>query len=161
MIGPFEGWSRMVSASMAMAQTGMKMLETSRASNDVIAARSDLINAAFKSPLTADHREWSKMILEKVEAFSQAGASISNIWWGMSSAWMSQAQHMAGLATRGKLLTVSELTALQQRTTAHALSVMDASVDMGTKSLAPIHRTATANAARLSKPAAKKRFRNN
>ena len=157
MIGAFEGWSRMMAASMAMAETGMKMLETSHASNNVIAARSDLIKAAIRSPLTADHLELSKMIPEKVEAFSRAGSSISNIWWGMSAAWVSQAQQFTGLAMRGRVPNMTELAALHARTTAHALAMMDASVDMGTKSLAPIHRAATANAARLSKSGARKK----
>ena len=89
------------------------------------------------------------MIPEKVDAFSRAGSSVSNIWWGMSAAWMSQAQQFAGLAMKGRLPNAAEFAALQNRTTAHGLAMMDASVSMGTKSLAPLHSAATKNAVRL------------
>lgn len=161
MIGAFESWSRIMAASVASMTTGMKMLETSQASSRVIAARTDMISAAFTSPLTANHLELSRMVPEKVEAFSRAGTSISNIWWGMSAAWMSQSQQITALAMRGRLPTAIDLAALHGSATAHALAMMDASVDMGTKSLAPIHRAATANAVRLAKTGSKKKRRTN
>lgn len=157
MIGAFESWSRIMAASVATMTTGMKMLETSQASGCVIAARTDMMAAAIKSPLTANHHELAKMVPEKVAAFSRAGTSISNIWWGMSAAWMNQAQQMSAMALRGRVPTATDLAALHDKTTAHALAMMDASVAMGTKSLAPIHRAATANAARLAKAGSKKK----
>ena len=149
MIGMFEAWSRMVDASMAITATGIKMMETSKASSQVISARTDIIAAAVKSPLTGDYTELAKMIPEKVDAFSRAGSSVSNIWWDMSAAWMGQAQQLAGLAMKGRLPNAAEFAALQNRTAAHGLAMMDASVSMGTKSLAPLHSAAMKNAARL------------
>jgi hypothetical protein len=151
MFDPFSSWSRLMAAGFSMANTSMRAIETMGASNEVITARTKIINAAVCSPLTGDHAELGRMVPEKVDAFSQAGSATVAAWWGAQSMWMGHMQHFSGMVMSGRLPTPAEITDLGQRTAALTLESIEATARLGSATLAPVHRKATSNAKRLNR----------
>jgi len=144
-------WQRLIASGWTMGQTGRRTLETLEAAQQVIAARTPIINAALSSPLTGDYGELAKMVPEKVEAFSRAGAATLSAWATAQSAWINHMQYMRTVAMRGRPPTAAELVDLTQRMSAFSLQTIEASTNMAAAALAPIHGTVTANAQRLSR----------
>jgi hypothetical protein len=151
MFDPFSGWSRLVAAGFSMTNTGVRAFETLGASTEVITARTKIIDAALRSPLTGDHAELGRMVPEKVDAFSQAGSATVAAWWGAQSMWMGHTQHLSGMAMRGRLPTPVEVADLGQRMAALTLESIEATARLGSATLAPVHRKATSNAKRLKR----------
>lgn len=156
----FDTWSRLVSSSMSMGRTGMQAAETLTAAQKVVAVRAPMINAALLSPLTGNHAELSKMVPEKVEAFSRAGSAVIDALWASHGTWMDHMLHLGAMASRGRVPTLAEVSNLGERTAALALEAVEASVRLGAATLAPVHGKATANARRLaSAPGRRRRTR--
>lgn len=149
----FNTWSRLMASAMAMGQTGLRAAETMGAAQQVIAARTPMINAAILSPLSGDHKELSRMVPEKVEAFSRAGSATVSAWWAAQAVWMAHMQHLGVMAMRGRAATPAELIDLGDRSTALTLQSIEAAARLGGRALAPVHSKATANARRLSRRA--------
>lgn len=159
MLDPFASWNRIVAVGVKMAQTGFGVADTLAAAGEVVAARTSLIKAAQQSPLSADVAELSRMVPEKVDAFSQAGSAAVNIWWSAQSAWFEQMQYFGGLVTRGRIPTPVELLDIANRGAGMGLDAMEASASMGANVLAPVRKAATANARRLKGKAKSRRSR--
>jgi hypothetical protein len=143
----FEIYWSAARAGMDMFQTSLKLGETFAASRNVIDRRVEIMTEAAADPAAGDYRELGRMVPEKVEAFSKAGAVLGRSWWGMQSDAACHFQHMATMMMRGGLPTPSDLEAISRRgarTTARAAAVAGAA-------LAPVHKAATANARRLNK----------
>lgn len=155
MFDPFSNWRRLMAAGLSMTGTGVRVMETLGAANAVIAARTPIIDAAMRSPLTGDHVELGRMVPEKVEAFSQAGSAMVTAWWQAQSLWMGHMQHLGGMAMRGRAPTTGEMVALNNRVAGLTLDGIEAAARLGSTALAPVHRKATANARRLKRKAAK------
>ncbi len=155
MFDPFSSWSRLMAAGLSMTGTGVRVMETLGAANAVIAARTPIINAAIRSPLTGDHVELGLMVPEKVEAFSHAGSAMVTAWWQAQSLWIGHMQHLGGMALRGRTPTPGEIVDLNNRMAGLTLDGIEAAARMGTTVLAPVHRKAAANARRLKRKAAK------
>lgn len=153
MFNAFDAWSRMMTAGWAMTETSMRMVETMGAANQVVTARSAMIGSAIRSPLTGDHRELGRMVPEKVDAFSRAGSATVAAWWTAQSVWAGEMQHLAAMAMRGRVPTSAELTALGDRMATVGLQSVEAAARLGSATLAPVHRKATANARRLNRRA--------
>lgn len=151
MFDGFNAWSRMIAAGWSMAQTGLRVAETMGAANEVVKARSALIGSAVRSPMESDHRELARMVPEKVEAFSDAGAATVKAWWAAQSAWTTEMQHLGAMAARGRLPTMGELAELGGRMTSFGLASVEGAARLGASSIAPVHRTATSNASRLKR----------
>jgi hypothetical protein len=151
MLDPFTFYTRMMSTAFNMAGTAHWTSETLSASGEVIATRSGIMGEAARSPLTGDYAELSRMVPEKVDAFSKAGAAMAGDLWAMQSAWLTGAQQMCGLAMKGRAPTMAELLALSARNAALALRTFERASAIGDKGLAPIHASATANARRLKR----------
>ncbi|ABC22310.1 hypothetical protein [Rhodospirillum rubrum] len=149
MLDPFTFWTRVMAASVSMAQTGLRGGETMEAAKNVIAARGEIMRTAMGAPLSADHGELARMVPEKVEAFSIAGAAMVNGWWAMQAAFLTQAQHVAAMTLRGRPPTMAEMMALSSRSVAYALTSFEDGGRLGKNALAPIHKKAIANAKRL------------
>ncbi|MEC3909354.1 hypothetical protein U5A82_02345 [Sphingobium sp. CR2-8] len=150
-----SGWTRLMASGYSMAQTGMRAYETINASNEVIAKRSQVIGSAMQSPLTGDLAELGRMVPEKVDAFSQAGSVTVAALWSMQVAWMGQMQHIGSMAMRGRAPTLTELADLGSRTASLTLESIEAGANLGSDSLAPVHRKAMANARRLRRKGAR------
>lgn len=159
MTNPFSAWSRMVAAGFDMQRNWLNAAETLGASASVISRRTDVIRDAAWSPLTADVHELSRMVPEKVEAFSKSGQAMMLDMVQAQAAWWSQTQRVTAMLMRGHPPTPSEFSALSARSQDYALGSIDAAVRMGRTALAPIHRTATANARRLDRPKRKTKSR--
>lgn len=147
MFDPFTTWTRMLGAASSAASTGRRVSETLTAAQEVIAKRTDMM----QSPLTADYVELGRMIPEKIEAFSRAGAAVASGWWAMQAECIVEAQHIAALAMRGRPPSLEEWGTLGTRNAAHMVRMVEKSVELGASAVAPIHRSATGNARRLRK----------
>lgn len=83
MLDPLSFWSRAITVSLDLGRIAMQASETVSASRTVIDRRSSLIHAAIADPVNADISELSKMVPEKVTAFSLAGTAVlegCNAW---------------------------------------------------------------------------------
>ena len=149
MLDPFTFYSRIISATMGMADTAQRASETLVASRDVINRRTAMMGEAVFSPLDGNYAEFGKMIPEKVEAFGKAGAAIANDWWAIQSTFLTEAQHFGAIVMKGRAPTFSELSALSKRNTAFALRTFERAAAISAGGLMPIHASATANAKRL------------
>ena len=134
-----------------MAETGRRAGETSLAAHDVIGHRATLMREALHQPLSADHRELSRMVPEKVAAFSAAGGVAVEAWWEMQSIVAAQAQMIGTAMLAGRGPDVAELGRLRRRSAARAMRLAEGVVAAGCAMLDPIHATASGNARRLTR----------
>lgn len=151
MIDPISGWSRLWAAGISMTDTGMRAVETLNAAKEVIAARTTIMHAAMHSPLTADHAELGRMMPEKFDAFSDAGLATVAAMWRAQSAWIDHAGLLGSFALRGRPPSPADLARLGDRMMSLALGSIEATAQIGSTALAPIHRKATDNARRLTR----------
>lgn len=151
MFDPFSNWSRLMAAGLSFTGTGVRVLETLGAANAVIAARTPIIDAAMRSPLTGNHVELALMVPEKVEAFSSAGSAMVTAWWEAQSLWVGHIQHLGAMALRGRTPTPGEVANLGNQMVELTLDSIEAAARLGSTALAPVHRKATANARRLKR----------
>ena len=119
---------------------------------------------ALVNPASADHAEFARMIPEKAKAFSEAGAA----WLRWSGALTA---HMSGFISR-EFLTATQAaaemalcqtpvslaaaqhrvaTAWFARAVSHSIALGSLSARSNGAAMAPLHRTATANARRLAR----------
>jgi len=148
---PYSAWTRLMRSGLSFNETGLRVVETLHAAGHVIVARTAIINAAILSPFTADHRELSMMIPEKVEAFSQSGLATVSAWRTAQSAYLGHMRHLGVMAMRGRPPTTAELIDLGERVSALSLEATEATACLGASMLAPLHRGVMANKRRLSK----------
>ena len=139
----------MVAASFGLAQTGLRTGEAIAAAFDVMAARGEVIEAAFRSPATADHAELAMMVPEKVAAISRSGVAVMTQLVAMQTALLAEATHVGTMAMRGRLPTMGEMTELSARGTDYVLGSMERTSMLAASALAPIHSAVTGNARRL------------
>ena len=142
---------------------GMKAMEMSASAAQVIAIRTARMASAGVNPSAADRRENSRMVTEKVDAFSRAGQALATgaapLFAGMASQafrtgldLMTAATHLAASRTLPETLA-------RQRRLANTLmrnapsAGSDATARLAHRALAPVHQKATANARRLTKKA--------
>ena len=147
---PYTAWFRLMQSSLSMNQTGLRAMETLHAAGHVIAARGAIINAAMLSPLTADYQELSRMVPEKIDAFSRSGLATVSAWRTAQSRYLGHMQHLGAMAMRGRPPTSAEMVDLGERMSALALGAAEATTRLSADMLAPLHSGATANARRLS-----------
>lgn len=143
---------------------GMKAMQMSTAAAQVIAIRTTRMAVAGMNPTAADRREMTLMGAEKVDAFSRAGQALAR-------GALPLVAGMAGQAFKGSLdlfdatsrlassRTIPQ-TMARQRQLADTLmrnapgaqhgAASDATARLAHRALAPVHRTATANAKRLT-----------
>lgn len=149
MIDPVSYWTRMLASWRMAGSTGTQMAETVGASHDVIRARSEIMRSAFLSPLTADYPELARMMPEKVEAFSAVGTVVMAAWWKMQRDYLTQMSRLASTMTSGRVMTPIEFAEQSYRSSIDALRALESGSRLGRDMMAPIHKTATANARRL------------
>ena len=139
---------------------GMKTMQMQAAAAQVIAIRTTRMALAGINPGPADRRENSRMVSEKVDAFSQAGEALATgavpLMAGMATQAVRANWDLFNAATRlaasrGLPQVVArqrELTDTLMRSAPAATS--DAAARLAHKTLAPVHRKATANQKRLT-----------
>lgn len=151
MIDPFTYWSRVWDGWNMIAKTGRQLAETVDASQTVIASRSNKIETAFRTPWAGDYSELSRMVPEKVAAFSLSGNVVVRAWLDAQSAWWTQAQSLGTMAARGRAPTIGEAMDLWSLWTTGSLRAFEAGARAGRDALAPVHAAATANQRRLKR----------
>jgi len=142
---------------MPRRNSAVRVLELAAAAPAVIALRTARVIAAGATPTTADRLEMSRMVDEKIDAFGRS-------WWAMAArqqqaafeTWLAIARLWASpwmqpfLPPRTTAGARREMKALQRRMTRSQAAVFAAG-------LAPLHRAATANLRRLSRPGSRRR----
>jgi len=146
------------------ATTALAGGETMQAAGDVIAARLEIMARGLADPTRADLREMALMSSEKVEALSASAAAtaqaIGTIGGRLTTdaaAELNQAGRAA--AAMATASTPAAAAAIQfdyavgwwSRAAGQMLSLNSAVLKAQAEALAPIHKTATANARRLRK----------
>jgi hypothetical protein len=147
MLDPFTAWMRLTDAWLDLSRTGVRAAETLSASHDVVRDRTDIIDAAMRNPLRGDYAELSRMVPEKLDAFSKAGTAVAGELWSMQAAFASEMQHLWLMALRGHAPGLADV----ERSASFALRTVERTAGLGRAGLAPIHKQATANARRLKR----------
>ncbi|HEX7820604.1 MAG TPA: hypothetical protein VF463_08290 [Sphingobium sp.] len=147
MLNMFDYWAGLWRSGSALTETGFKLAETLGAAHSVVESRTRTIADAARSPLKGDYAELGRMVPEKVEAFSKGAMAAMSNMHVIQSQMMQSWQLMARLGMAGRLPTATEWGTLatgQEK-------IVDHLSRAGGQALAPVHRTATANARRLSR----------
>lgn len=148
MLGMDAGLSLM-RASFGMFEAGVKFGEMMLASHSVIGARVGLMDAAMRSPLDGDYAELNRMIPEKMAAFSLSGAALASEWQKTQAEVFDQWREFGALM--GALPTIGGISRFNQRSSNRGTRALVRSMEAGGVALAPVHKSATANARRLKK----------
>ncbi|WP_027133612.1 phasin family protein [Geminicoccus roseus] len=136
--------------------------ELAYASTEVVLHRMRLGGIAAVDPANADHREFARMLPEKVRAFQDAGSVLlghsTQMGQEMAKLMVDEARHAAASATAvltsgspaGMLAAqASAAMSFAERLVAQAGALWQMSLDAQAAAVAPIHRAATDNVARL------------
>lgn len=138
---------------------GMKTMQMQAAAAQVIAIRTTRMAMAGLNP-SADRRENSRMVTEKVDAFSRAGQALATgavpLVAGMATQAWRTSWDLFNAATRLAASRTLPQTMVQQRKLADTLmrgapaTTSTAAARLAHKALAPVHGKATANQKRLT-----------
>ena len=146
---------------------GMKTMEMQAAAAQVIAIRTTRMALAGLNPTATDRRENTRMVSEKVDAFSRAGQALATgaapLLAGMATQAMRSSWDLFNAASRLAASRTMPQTMQRQRQLADTLmqsasgaqhgAASTATARLAHKALAPVHRKATANQKRLTKRA--------
>jgi hypothetical protein len=130
-----------------MAATALRAGETMLAANAVIGSRVGTMRTAAWNPVAADYAELARMVPEKVEAFSRAGASLMKDGEALHEQLGVQIRHLTAMLTSGKIPSYSDIFTL----TARWASITQSATGAAGRALLPVHAAATGNAKRLRK----------
>ena len=150
-----------LSAQQLNARTAQRTAELAVASGQVIAARLALA-ATPRGATAAGHAEFARMVPEKTQAFAAAGAGaaqqLTALAFTASRAALREGEAASAAALRlARASGPADFAAVQQRylldwfgrSVAHAEALSNAAARLQSAMVAPLHRTATANAKRL------------
>lgn len=132
-----------MSAAIDMAKSTLSLwwmgVETVTASWAVIAARTPVIDRAMRDPANADTAELSRMVGEKLDAFSKAAVDVQSLGWTLYTDMWKQMLDLGQptLSSQGRMVSRS------QRMTRNVMTA-------GHRAIRPVHRAVTANQKRLS-----------
>lgn len=135
------------SCGFELAATAVRAGETLMAAQAVIGSRVGTIGAAARNPLAGDYAELARMVPEKVEAFSRAGASLMKDAESMQAEAGAQIRHVTALMTSGRVPTFSDMFTLAGRWARIAQQTTGAAG----RALLPVHAAAMSKARRLQK----------
>lgn len=135
----------MHSSGFDLAATAIRAGETMVAANTVIGSRMGTMGAAARNPMTADYAELARMVPEKVEAFSRAGASLMKDVEAVQAETGAQIRHVTAIMTSGKIPTFSDLFTLSARWA----RILQKTSGAAGRALLPVHAAAMGNATRL------------
>jgi len=161
--------TRLTSAGADLADTALKLGESALAAGAVISHRVALGAEALNDPLGADHGEFARMGLEKLAAFTASSQALAEECQSIQREMMKFTADQAVRAFRGAwematAFTPAAAVAAQRRwateslvrANSHAAKMVERSAGMTGLALAPVHRTVTGNAKRLSSPRRRK-----
>ena len=151
---PFLLWSTL----------GVKAMQMSTAAAQVIAIRTTRMATHGLNPNAADRREMKLMGAEKVDAFSRAGQALATGALPLVAGMATQAfrtsmdlfnasAHLAASRTIPQTMERQRQladTLMRSTSSARQGAASNATARLAHRALAPVHRTATANARRLA-----------
>lgn len=126
------------------ARLASHIIETAAATQSVLARRLPLLADAAINPLTADYRELSLMLPEKVDAFGRSQKSIGGVGATMRKTAEANARDF-GRMVSGTWLQPNDWVRMFERNVA----LGSALVTLPMQALAPVHKGVTSNARRL------------
>ncbi len=143
---------------------GLKAMQMQAAAAQVIAIRTTRMAIAGLNPSATDRRENTRMVTEKVDAFSRAGQALATgampLLAGMAGQAFRSSWDLFDAATRLAASRSLPQTMAQQRKLANTLmrstaaahhgAASTATAKLAHKALAPVHKKATANQKRLT-----------
>jgi hypothetical protein len=141
--------ARAMQAALDVADIGVKATEMTTAAGSVIRERVGMMTAVHCNPLTADYAELGRMIPEKMDAFSEAGAAVFDEWLALHRDVGDYMLFLGRTIMSGRPPIPSEAVELTERTSAHNDRVATSVIAAVGVALAPFHRKATSNARRL------------
>lgn len=144
---------------------GVKTMQMSSAAAQVIAIRTTRMALGGLNPSASDRRENSRMVTEKVDAFSRAGQALATgavpLLAGMAGQAMRTSLDLFNASARLASSRTLPQTMEHQRRLADTLmrsvpaaqqgAASTAAARLAHKALDPVHRKATANQKRLTK----------
>ncbi len=151
MLDPLAIYSRMLSAGFGMISTAQRASETTDAARRVIAKRTEMMGATARSPFEGNYAELSRMVPEKIAAFSDAGVAMAGACWGIGLACMAEAKNVHAMAAKGRAPTFAEWMALGSRNVNFTIQMVERASEASENILRPIHAAVTANAKRLER----------
>lgn len=151
MLDVFDGWMRVMASGFSLQRTGLDSVETLVAAQEVITARTPMICLAVTFPLCRDHEEITRMVAEKIEAFGQAAVAAYSTFGMCQATELAHLERLHGLsASPDSLAAATPLARAGGIFSLIAVHSLEAVARFGSSVIAPVHRTATANARRLS-----------
>ena len=160
--------TRLANPLVLWGTLGMKSMQMQAAAAQVIAIRTSRMAMAGLNPSARDRRENSRMVTEKVDAFSRAGQALATgavpLLAGMAGQAVRTSWDLFNAASRLAASRTLPQTMERQRVLADTLlrsagaaqhaATATATARLAHQALAPVHRKATANQKRLttSKP---------
>ena len=146
---------------------GVKALQTTTAAAQVIAIRTTRMATAGLNPTAADQREMTLMGAEKVDAFTRAGQALASgaapLFAGLAGQALRTGVDLFNASARLAASRTLAQTMARQRELADTLmrgapaaqhgAASTATAKLAHRTLAPVHRKATANARRLTRKA--------
>jgi hypothetical protein len=142
--------AQLMEAGLDLADMSLKTGEMTAAAGSVIGARVGLMVAAARNPLSFDYAEFGRMVPEKVQAFSEAGAALAEEWWSLQRDLGDYMLYLGRAMTRGRAPLPSDVIELVERTSTHGARLAASTIGAAGAALAPVHRAATSNARRLA-----------
>jgi hypothetical protein len=118
------------------------------ASATVIAERVGMMAEVARDPVGADYAEFDRMISEKIVAFAASGAVLSDAWW-RSQRKLGELLFDLGSAMMSRRPPSG--VELFERTSRHNAAAAESTVRAAGLALAPLRRSARANARRLTR----------
>jgi len=157
--------TRLTAAGADLADTALKLGESAVAAGAVIGHRVALGAEALNDPLGADHAEFARMGLEKLAAFTASSHVVAGecqsiqrevvkFVAGQAAASFRAAWEMATAFSPDAVLAAQRRWAAESlaRANSHATKLIELSAGLTGLALAPVHKTVTRNAERLSAP---------
>lgn len=149
MFDPFTTWTRTMAAMTGIARTAQRSAEIADQSRDIVAKRTTMIDTAMRNPWRGDYAELSRMLPEKLDAFSRSAVAVGTELAAMNMAFLTEAQHVAALTLRGRPMGIEDWSVLTTRTASYAMQSAERMAALASKALAPVDAVVTANTKRL------------
>ena len=149
MIDPFTAWYRLALAAAEMSATAVKASNTVAATPEIISRRTGMIGAAISSPSTGNYAELSRMVPEKVQAFSAAWTVVATEMLNMQAAWWREVAGVSATMSIGRLPTMIEAESAVDRFARYNVRTVERVAEMGTAALAPVALQVRKNSRRL------------
>jgi hypothetical protein len=140
--------TRMMTVGIDCAALAFTGGELAVASATVIAERVGMMAVVGRDPIGADYAEFDRMISEKIVAFTASGAALSDEWWRSQRTLGRFFLELGGAMMSARPPNGAEVFARASR---HNAAAAESAVRAAGSALAPLHRSARANARRLTR----------